>query len=276
MTDRPELKPCPFCGPGQSVVSLWHDDMAQRWRVGCGRCGASSGISPRDKTEAPAIAAWNTRAAAPEGARAVLPETGVLRAALERFDETTADCGETDLPRAKLDGLVAFGYLTRRRAGRYDFEYTLTDAGERALRGDTAPPSLGGEDVPDSDWRLRGYVYASKQATSCAGCGDYKHTPLRVDWMGGYVCLTCIDKELESRDPEDAEDAARAAWGECKSEILRQLARLVQQREPELLTEIIAGRWKAEMIDREFVMQTVVKIREAIDAARAAEGGERA
>lgn len=58
-----ELLPCPFCGPGQSIVSLWHDDMTQRWRVGCGRCGASSGTSPRDKTEAPAIAAWNTRAA---------------------------------------------------------------------------------------------------------------------------------------------------------------------------------------------------------------------
>lgn len=57
----PKLLPCPFCGPGQSIVSLWHDDMAQRWRVGCGRCGASSGISPRDKTEAPAIAAWNNR-----------------------------------------------------------------------------------------------------------------------------------------------------------------------------------------------------------------------
>lgn len=57
-----ELKACPFCGPGQSVVGLWHDDVAQRWRVGCGRCGCSTGISPSDKTEAPAIKAWNTRA----------------------------------------------------------------------------------------------------------------------------------------------------------------------------------------------------------------------
>ena len=40
------------------------------------------------------------------------------------------------------------------------------------------------------------YTYASTQATKCAGCGEYKHTPLRIDAMGGYVCLTCIDKKL--------------------------------------------------------------------------------
>ena len=56
-----ELRPCPFCGPGESHVDLWHDDVSHRWRVGCGRCGCSTGISPRDKTQAPAIAAWNRR-----------------------------------------------------------------------------------------------------------------------------------------------------------------------------------------------------------------------
>ncbi|WGS47134.1 hypothetical protein LFL97_33960 [Burkholderia sp. JSH-S8] len=45
------------------------------------------------------------------------------------------------------------------------------------------------------------YTYSSVQATNCARCGNYKHTPLRIDWMGGYVCLTCIDRELESRSP---------------------------------------------------------------------------
>ena len=56
-----ELLPCPFCGPGESVVECYYDDSAFRYRVGCGRCGASSGIHPRDKTRAPAIAAWNRR-----------------------------------------------------------------------------------------------------------------------------------------------------------------------------------------------------------------------
>lgn len=39
-------------------------------------------------------------------------------------------------------------------------------------------------------------TYSSTQATECAGCGERKHTPLRIDAMGGYVCLTCIDKKL--------------------------------------------------------------------------------
>lgn len=40
------------------------------------------------------------------------------------------------------------------------------------------------------------FSYASTQATNCAGCGKKKHTPLRIDAMGGYVCLSCIDKKL--------------------------------------------------------------------------------
>jgi hypothetical protein len=46
-------------------------------------------------------------------------------------------------------------------------------------------------------------AYSSDQATNCAGCGAYKHTPLRRDEMGGYVCLTCIDKELDKHLPHD-------------------------------------------------------------------------
>ena len=56
-----ELKPCPHCGPGGSVVSVYFDDNSRRYRVGCGACGCATGIHPRDKTPAPAIAAWNRR-----------------------------------------------------------------------------------------------------------------------------------------------------------------------------------------------------------------------
>lgn len=71
-----ELKPCPFCGPGQSVVSLWYDDASKAQRVGCGRCGVSTGIRPRseERTAANAIAAWNRRASPiPEGGEELLP-----------------------------------------------------------------------------------------------------------------------------------------------------------------------------------------------------------
>lgn len=60
-----ELLPCPFCGPGQSCVDLYFDDTAYRYRVRCGRCGCSTGTSPRNSTPTPAITAWNTRATQP-------------------------------------------------------------------------------------------------------------------------------------------------------------------------------------------------------------------
>ena len=53
---------------------------------------------------------------------------------------------------------------------------------------------------------LRSARFRHEQATRCAGCGLRKHTPLRVDGMGGYVCLTCIDTrlhELLAKEPAD-------------------------------------------------------------------------
>ena len=39
--------------------------------------------------------------------------------------------------------------------------------------------------------------------TSCAVCGENKHCPIRNNTMGGYVCLTCVDKELEKLQSEN-------------------------------------------------------------------------
>ncbi|EKS9800288.1 MULTISPECIES: hypothetical protein [Burkholderia] len=73
---------------------------------------------------------------------------------------------------------------------------------ERALAAPSAPLEGTGNGAEVSG----AYTYSSVQATNCACCGEYKHTPLRIDWMGGYVCLTCIDRELESRIPADVAD----------------------------------------------------------------------
>lgn len=63
-------------------------------------------------------------------------------------------------------------------------------------------------------------TYKSKQSTMCP-CGEVRHTPLRRDHMGGYVCLTCIDKELDrllaERDTltsrlQEAEKALEDGW----------------------------------------------------------------
>ncbi|MFI8572072.1 hypothetical protein ACIGEO_11190 [Stenotrophomonas bentonitica] len=77
------------------------------------------------------------------------------------------------------------------RSAIYEFEKRR----DRALAA-TGKQQVGEVESVDDDWRLRGYAYASKQATTCAGCGKHKHTPLRIDAMGGYVCLTCIDQKL--------------------------------------------------------------------------------
>lgn len=36
----------------------------------------------------------------------------------------------------------------------------------------------------------------SQPQAHCAGCGEFKETPLKREEMGGYVCLTCIDNRL--------------------------------------------------------------------------------
>ncbi|MBI1689484.1 hypothetical protein [Methylorubrum sp. DB1722] len=54
---------------------------------------------------------------------------------------------------------------------------------------------------------LRSARFRHEQATRCAGCGERKHTPLRVDDMGGYVCLTCIDTRLHELLAKEEEAA---------------------------------------------------------------------
>ena len=57
----------------------------------------------------------------------------------------------------------------------------------------------------------------SKQHTICAGCGKDKHTPLRIDTLGGYICLTCADAALSElaalqADRERLEAVAVNGW----------------------------------------------------------------
>ncbi|MFX0291259.1 hypothetical protein ACL8E2_28985 [Pseudomonas aeruginosa] len=96
-----------------------------------------------------------------------------------------------------------------------ELEKELAMARDAAAKGDAARRAAGGmemeiqelrEKVTELQKELRSrWTYASTQATNCAGCGEYKHTPLRVDWMGGYVCLTCIDKKLEELHDDQAQ-----------------------------------------------------------------------
>lgn len=60
------------------------------------------------------------------------------------------------------------------------------------------------------------FTYSSTQATNCAGCGKHKHTPLRVDGMDGYVCLTCIDARLEGLLAEESARHVEKDWDGCQ------------------------------------------------------------
>jgi hypothetical protein len=109
---------------------------------------------------------------------------------------------------------------------QYDVLAKEFEAIEQALAAQPAPVQ---EPVAHS--------YASTQATTCACCGEHKHTPLRIDKMGGYVCLTCIDKKLGSLLGEfgyppapavpdaiadDSESPEyRTGWNDCRAEMLK-------------------------------------------------------
>lgn len=104
---------------------------------------------------------------------------------------TSAHC-ELD----KTTGLLRF----RGDYGNWLYNYQIMIA--------AAPPEVSRPPAPSE----AAYTYASTQATRCAGCGEHKHTPLRVDRMDGYVCLTCIDKRLEELLDAEAEASEAARW----------------------------------------------------------------
>ena len=93
----------------------------------------------------------------------------------------------------------------------YRYSKSLVDDALKAIRAELAKP------VEPS------YTYASTQATTCACCGKHKHTPLRIDAMGGYVCLTCIDQKLGSLLGEFGypEPDLTPAWHDAPNELGR-------------------------------------------------------
>lgn len=60
-----KLEPCPFCGPGNSIVECYQDPYGA-WTVGCGACGAHSGKRPKSDPDGrtKVITHWNRRPAA--------------------------------------------------------------------------------------------------------------------------------------------------------------------------------------------------------------------
>lgn len=104
--------------------------------------------------------------------------------ALQHFDETSADEGTTDLPINQLDGLVAFGYMTKRRGGRHGNIYTLTDAGERIARA-TRPAERA-----DSEGAAQRYVVQKQSGSRYAYVKDTQSGRI----LGRYDILKGVGK----------------------------------------------------------------------------------
>ena len=86
-----------------------------------------------------------------------------------------------------------------------------------------------------------------EQKSTCAACLKFKATPLRVDNMGGYVCLTCVNAKLDELFDfkEDVENATLGALDEtCHNEkhcgcvpLLRNQIKQMQQHIDDLLLQ---------------------------------------
>ncbi|WP_313453414.1 hypothetical protein [Stutzerimonas nitrititolerans] len=110
-------------------------------------------------------------------------------------------------------------YLADLKAAQTDFDARverITQACKEAVDEARAEARQECADNVSDQERGLHFTYSSEQATNCAGCGQHKHTPLRVDAMGGYVCLTCIDKRLEGLLAEESAREVEKDWWGCQ------------------------------------------------------------
>ena len=124
------------------------------------------------------------------------------------------------------------------------------------------------------------YSYASTQKTNCAGCGQIKHTPLRRDEMGGYVCLTCIDKALDAKETEAHADKRRLDFlDECNRRLNEKCGNfygwelILSHNVTRLMMEspFVTERAGVDLHDSQVPAQAKKTCREAIDAVMQSE-----
>ena len=101
-----KLLPCPFCGPGGSIVEPVKNDYG-RWQIACGCCGLHGGNRP-DNDLSKMAEHWNTRRPAYAAGRADAGDRIVaLEKALEPFArEISKYFGDDGYPIYRLNGYV--------------------------------------------------------------------------------------------------------------------------------------------------------------------------
>jgi hypothetical protein len=75
----------------------------------------------------------------------------------------------------------------------------LTDASRIINAYEEQLRKICDEAVAEETEELKAQLADIQQHTVCACCGEDRHTPLRRDHMGGYVCIRCIEKELDNK-----------------------------------------------------------------------------
>jgi hypothetical protein len=113
------------------------------------------------------------------------------------------------------------------------------------------------------------FTYSSTQATQCAVCGERKHTPLRVDGMGGYVCLTCIDARLEELLDATTQQPA-GSTGEGAEPVAPNALRELAAQTSEAIADI-ACIWPDVYAEAGKLAKLDEKVREIVSAAPVAE-----
>lgn len=83
--------------------------------------------------------------------------------------------------------------------------------------------------------------FAREQATNCAGCGKYTHTPCRMDGeFGGYVCGGCMEKRIHELRALVSAPAGRVPPASRENALLRDFA----EAPPTHAVERRSARWE--------------------------------
>ena len=72
--------------------------------------------------------------------------------------------------------------------------------------------------ISEQEAQLANGLNVEFQRTNCAICGVYKHTPIRNDDLGGYVCGGCLEQayiEAKTTQSRSLEDARGEGWNEA-------------------------------------------------------------
>lgn len=212
-TTREELLACPFCGPGNSIVECYQDDIGY-WKVGCGACGSHSGIRPKSDPEgrAKVIASWNRT----PDRLAATPKAGVDREAWE------IDATRKDIVRA-IEAWRANQLTT------YTPSNILFDFGDEIIAALALPSVLGGVDQKETQTTKPSPSSAAATATETAlerivrawdlivsgqpaAASEFVPQYVADNWAASFATFACDELRKATQCNEQSGKQLSPAW----------------------------------------------------------------